>query len=72
MANFSLIKIEIFQEKKCTEEQACEIEFFIRHQLKDKLRHIKNFEFRDFPGGPVGKAPCSQCWGPGFDPWLGN
>ena len=27
---------------------------------------------RDFPGGPVGKTPCSQCRGPGFDPWSGN
>ena len=26
----------------------------------------------DFPGGPVGKAPCSQCRGPRFDPWSGN
>ena len=26
----------------------------------------------DFPGGPVGKTPCSQCRGPGFDPWSGN
>ena len=23
---------------------------------------------RDFPGGPVGKTPPSQCRGPGFDP----
>ena len=27
---------------------------------------------RDFPGGAVGKTPCSQCRGPGFDPWSGN
>ena len=26
----------------------------------------------DFPGGPVDKAPCSQCRGPGSDPWSGN
>ena len=26
----------------------------------------------DFPGGPVGKTPCSHCRGPGFDPWSGN
>ena len=26
----------------------------------------------DFPGGPVGKTPCSQCRGPWFDPWLGK
>ena len=27
---------------------------------------------RDFPGGPVGKTPRSQCRGPRFDPWSGN
>ena len=27
---------------------------------------------RDFPGGPVVKTPCSQCRGPGFDPWSGK
>ena len=26
----------------------------------------------DFPGGPVVRTPCSQCRGPGFDPWSGN
>ena len=26
----------------------------------------------DFPGGPVAKAPCSQCRGPGFNPWSWN
>ena len=25
----------------------------------------------DFPSGPVGKTPCYQCRGPGFDPWWG-
>ena len=32
----------------------------------DKL--ILKFIWRDFPGGPVGKTPSSQCRGPGFDP----
>ena len=27
---------------------------------------------RDFPGGPMTKAPSSQCRGPGFDPWSGS
>ena len=27
---------------------------------------------RDFPGGPVAKAPRSQRQGPGFDPWSGS
>ena len=27
---------------------------------------------RDYPGGPVAETPCSQCRGPGFDPWSGN
>ena len=29
-------------------------------------------EHRDFPGGAVDKTPCSQCRGPGFNPWSGN
>ena len=28
--------------------------------------------FKNFPGGPVVKTPCSQCQGPGFNPWLEN
>ena len=28
--------------------------------------------FGDFPGGPVTKTLCSQCRGPGFDPWSMN
>ena len=27
---------------------------------------------RDFPGGPVAKTLSFQCWGSGFNPWLGN
>ena len=27
---------------------------------------------RDFPGGPVVKAPCTQGRGAGFDRWSGN
>ena len=27
---------------------------------------------RDFPGGPAAKIPCSQCRGPGFNPWSGS
>ena len=34
------------------------------------LFHVK--EAWGLPGGPVAKTPCSQCQGPGFDPWSGN
>ena len=34
-------------------------------------QHMKK-DPQDFPGGPVGKTPRSQCRGPGFDPWSGN
>ena len=27
---------------------------------------------RDFPGGLLGKTPCSQCKGSRFHPWSGN
>ena len=33
---------------------------------------IKKTNNRNFPGGPVGKTPHSQCRGTGFDPWWGN
>ena len=33
---------------------------------------IKTRSRGDFPGGPVGKTPSSQCRGPRFDPWSGN
>ena len=33
---------------------------------------LKETESWDFPGGPVGKTPRSQCRGPRFDPWSGN
>ena len=28
--------------------------------------------FREFPGGPVVRTPCSQHWEPGFNPFLGK
>ena len=31
-----------------------------------------NILMRNFPCGPVAKAPRSQCRGPGFNPWSGN
>ena len=37
----------------------------------EKILH-NNVQTEDFPGGPVAKTPCSQCRGPGFDPWLGK
>ena len=39
-------------------------------QLKSNIKILINL--KDFPGGPVVKTPCSQCRGPGFDPWSGN
>ena len=41
-------------------------------ELKPSRIAHKMEEGWDFPGGPVGKTPCSQCRGLGFDPWLGN
>ena len=38
------------------------------NKSSDKLRAYA----RDFPDGPVAKTPCSQCRGPGFNPWSGN
>ena len=33
---------------------------------------ITEYKVRDFLSGPLAKTLCSQCWGPEFDPWLGN
>ena len=49
-------------------------------ELKTLLMKVKEesekagleLSIRDSPGGPVAKTLSSQCWGPGFDPWLGN
>ena len=41
-----------------------------KKKKKEKI-NSKNKE-RDFPGGPVANTRCSQCRGPGFDPWSGN
>ena len=32
---------------------------------------IKN-HIREFPRGPVVRTQNFRCWGPGFNPWLGN
>ena len=44
---------------------------FVWFQYQDNAGLIKWVSW-DFPGGAVLKTPCSQCRGPGFDPWLGN
>ena len=33
---------------------------------------LSKLNFRDFPGRPVVKTPCSQCRGLRLDPWSGN
>ena len=45
----------------------------VNQNLKKQPENL-NFRqpFRDFPGGPVVKTPCSQCRDPGFDLWSGN
>ena len=39
---------------------------------KVELFELQKKNVRDFPGGPVGKTPHSQCRGPGFGPSSGN
>ena len=36
------------------------------------VKAIKMGKFKDSPGSPIVKTPCSQCRGPRFDPWSGN
>ena len=45
---------------------------WLKDSSTQKTRLQLKQHFGDFPGGPVGKTPCSQCWGPGFDPWWGT
>ena len=40
------------------------------HEVSDLPQNIS--AKKDFPGGPMGKTPCSQFRGPRFSPWSGN
>ena len=60
------LEIVILSEVSQTEKDKYHIISLICGIKKKKKR------YKDFPGGPVGKTPCSQCRGPGFDPWSGN
>ena len=52
----------------------------LRFCFSDALHVLVVLHFSDspcfsgspFPGVPVPRAACSQCRGPGFDPWLGG
>ena len=45
--------------------------FHCKNESKPKVT-LKFTYSQDFLGSPVVKALCSQCRGPGFDPWSGN
>ena len=48
---------------------------YILLQLKKNTSHAtdtKKVEFWKFPDGPVVRAQCFHCRGPGFNPWSGN
>ena len=44
----------------------------MRRTFKNKWVYKLKHRLRDFLDDPVAKTACSQCKGPGFDPWLGN
>ena len=46
--------------------------YFLYLQIKELNLQKFIHGFWDFPGGLVAKTLCSQCRGPGFDPWLGS
>ena len=58
------------------------MEFYTRPSLEVRKENMKisvyvyvlflKEKIRDFPGGPVVRALCSQCRRPGFDPGSGN
>ena len=48
-------------------------ELLKKKKLKNKTNNpVQNGQKRDFPGGPVVKAPPFHCRGHGFDPWCGD
>ena len=47
--------------------------FFQIRKIKDIfMDNYSKMLSRYFSGDAVDKTPCSQCRGPGFDPWSGN
>ena len=84
--NFS-VSLKLLQNKKCSNEWREKPQSgrrFSQHIINKEIHkeYIKKSDktlkkkfknvIEDFPGGPVGKTPCSQCSGPVFDPWWGN
>ena len=46
---------------------------WMRSTWKSKInRHFRTERAGDFSHDSVAETPCSQCRGPGFDPWSGN
>ena len=58
-----------YQGWRCSMMDRCQPESLLNLILERK--ELKWWE-RDFLGGPVVKIPCSQCRGPGFNPWSEN
>ena len=69
------VKAEIFPLRSGT-RQGCSLSPLLFNIVLDVLvtaiREEQEKEFRDFSGGPVAETLCSQCKGPGFNPWSGN
>ena len=76
IANIILnVKAEIFSLRSGT-RQECSLSPLLFDIVLDVLvmtiREEKEKESRDSSGGPVAETLCSQCKGPGFNPWSGN
>ena len=57
---------------KCPEKATPRRQKVVSGCLGMEVRTGINCQWGDFPGGSVAETPCSQCRGPGFDPWSGN
>ena len=74
VANSSQLKVLAFSDSFLLSYQA----HVILHKSKQNQtvtsvsEVLKKFNFRDFPGGPMVRTPCSQCWGHRFHPWAGS
>ena len=60
------------QRRRCAERDREKRERKEDWKIEDSMILVLRTARGDFPGGPVAKTPCSQFWGPGFDPWSGN
>lgn len=69
------MSVEIIVQGDCSDTVSPEGDIYLQAQglLSPALQaRVINMMLRNLPGGPVVKAPSSQCRWPGADPWSGG